>query len=226
MVLDNQDKIADIRWKVSNDELLTDQQFNILRMYIIRLNNSMEDIKEEIKKLERKDSGQRKAEYQASYYGYQTRYSSQTGYGNGDEGTGNQYDDQSKDRIEILMSRLDDLGLQIVFNQNRLGNLEVKLLNESLYSCKKFNMDAYQDSQLASHEGILKSNTNSVILLHQLVKELDYTMKSLNSNIRASERKIRTVAGNLDSLRGLVPAIIGLKKEVDNFMYQLPKGMI
>ena len=225
MVLDNQDKITDLRWKISNDELLTDQQFNILRMYIIRLNNSVEDIKEDIKKLQRKGSEHQQTEYQASYYGYQTRYS-QTGYSNGGQENGNKVGDQSKDSIDILTSRLDDLGLQIVFNQNRLGNIEVKLLNESLHSCKKFNMDAYQDSKLASHETIIKSNTNSIMLLNELVKELEYTVKSLNNNVRASERKIRTVSGNLDTLRGLVPAFIGLKKEIDNFLYQLPKGMI
>ncbi|XP_053380478.1 angiopoietin-2-like [Mercenaria mercenaria] len=222
MVLDNTDKIADLRWKVSNDELLSDQQFNILRMYIIRLNNSVEDIKEKIKLLEKRNPSGSQTQYQASYYGYQTSYSSQTGYNTGDQTKGNSFGDQSRDSIEIMMSRLDDLGLQIVFNQNRLGNLEVKLLNESLYTCRKFNMDAYQDSQLASHEAIIKSNTNSIMLMHELVKELDYTVKSLNSEVKSNGRRIRTVNGNLDSLRGIVPVVIGLKKEIENFMFQLP----
>lgn len=227
MVLDNTDKMADLRWKVSNGELLSDQQFNILRMYIIRLNNSLEDIKEEIKSSEKRKPSMHQNGYQASYYGYQTSYNTRTGYNGGDQRTGKaKFGDQSNDRMEIMMSRLDELGLQIVFNQNRLGNLEVKFLNESLYTCKKFNMDAYQDAQLASLEAILKSNTNSIILTHELVKELDYTVRSLNAEVRSNGRKIRANGGNLDSLRGIIPAMIGLKREVDNFIFQLPTGIV
>lgn len=227
MVLDNTDKMADLRWKVSNGELLSDQQFNILRMYIIRLNNSVEDIKEEIKSFEKRKPTMHQNGYQASYYGYQTSYNTQTGNNAGDQTTGKtKFGDQSKDSMEIMRSRLDDLGLQIVFNQNRLGNLEVKFLNESLNICKKFNMDAYQDAQLASLEAILKSNTNSIILTHELVKELDYTVRSLNAEVRSNERKIRTNSGNLNSLRGIIPAMIGLKREVDNFIFQLPTGRV
>lgn len=226
MVLENNEKIADLRWKVSNGDSLNDQQFTILKMYIIRLNNSVEDIKEELKLFDRKKSNGFQPHYQAAYYGYETGYNSQTSYNTGDQTKQNTFGDQSKDSIEILKSRLDDLGLQIVFNQNRLGNLEVKLLNESLYTCRKFSMDAYQDSQLASHEAIIESNTNSIMLTHQLVKELDYTVKSFNSDVKSNIRKIRTVSGNVDSLRGLIPAMVGIKKEVDNLMFQLPAGTV
>lgn len=219
MVIENVDKVADLNWRVSNGDLLSSQQYNILKMYIIQLNNSVEDIKEQLKLSDRRRQTGYNTQYQAAYYGHQT---------GSYQASGNQFEDQSnedrQDILEILKSQVDDLGLQIVFNQNRLGNLEVKLLNDSLYSCRKYNIDTYQDTQLSNQETVIKSNTKSIMLIHDHIKELDDTVRLVYSQMKSNERKLRVTLSNFDTLRGIIPAVVELKKEVDNFMYTLPTG--
>ena len=221
MVINSSDKMADLEWKVSNNELLSNQQYNILRMYVTRLNNSVEDIKEHIGRIEKRQS---RVPQSGSPYG--SMYGYQSGFRTGNHPDGNRQNetDLPEDRFQLLMSRLDELGLQVVFNQNRLGNLEVKMLNESLQACTKYNMDTYQDSQLASHEAIIKSNTNSILLTHSFMKELDNAVHALNSEIKSHSTKIRKVYTNLRSLLNIIPAVKTIKKEVDHFMLQLPIG--
>lgn len=224
MVLDNTDKMADLRWKVSNVEVLNEQQFSILKMYIIRLNNSVEDIKEQMKMFERKQTfGAKKVQYQPAYYGYQTVYKTKSEFSENEYQSPDINDAQLEDEIELLKSHVDDLGLQIIFNQNRLANLEVKLLNDSLQACQKLNIDADQDSQLASHDAILKSNMNSITLLHQYMKELDNSIRALSYEVKTNLQRTRSTSENLNSLRGIIPAVLGIKKEVDNFLFTLPK---
>lgn len=223
MVVENSDKMADLRWKISSNELLSSQQFNILRMYVIRLNNSLEDMKEHISEIEKKMSKYVHSGNQYNgFYGYQSAFHpGNQPAGSLENGTNN---DIPQDKFITLMSRLDELGLQVVFNQNRLGNLEVKLLNESLFTCRKYNMDSYQDSQLATHETVLKSNANSLMLIHELVKELDDTVQALNSEMKLNSKRIRTTTSKLNSLHKIIPAMVMIKKEVDHFKLQLPTG--
>ncbi|WAR30621.1 SCA-like protein, partial [Mya arenaria] len=225
MVLDSQDKVTDLNWKLYNNQMMSDQQLNILRMYIIKLNNSMEDLKEDIKKLERADSHVVNNKFQyPSFYGYQTGYKVQ--YSTHDETDLNQSENDdtdntkqgptvNSDTVQLIMSKLEELGLQIVFNQNRLGNLEVKILNDTLTSCRKFNMDTAQDTQLASHESIIKSNANSIILTHNLVRELEQIVKLNNRKIRGTENAVTR-------LQGIIPAMVAMKREMENFLETLP----
>ena len=199
-IVENADKITDIRWRLSNNELLSDQQYNILRMYVIRLNNSVEDIKEELRHFHTKLIPQ-----------HQNRYKTTKLDGNG---------------METLVSRLEDLGLQIVYNQNRLATLEVKVLNETLYECRKYNMDAFQDTQLAQHEAIIKSNGNSILLVHELVKQIDDGLHSVNGDVNTIVRRLRGLVNNFESFKGIVPVVTNMQKEINNFRFQLPKGMI
>ena len=199
-IVENADKITDIRWRLSNNELLSDQQYNILRMYVIRLNNSVEDIKEELRHFHTKLIPQ-----------HHERYKTTKLDGNG---------------METLVSRLEDLGLQIVYNQNRLATLEVKVLNETLYECRKYNMDAFQDTQLAQHEAIIKSNGNSILLVHELVKQIDDGLHSVNGDVNTIVRRLRGLVNNFESFKGIVPVVTNMQKEINNFRFQLPKGLI
>lgn len=216
MVIGNSDKVADMTWKLSSHEHLSHQQFSILKMHIIRLNNSMEDMKEQINDLEKKQTKVPLTGYH--FGGYRSAFG---------PSSGEQSDTQSdipEDRFITLMSRLDELGLQVVFNQNRLGNIEVKLLNESLYTCRKYNMDTYQDSQLSSHDNVIKSNTQAIYLTRDYVKELDKAIQDVNSEIKIQRQRVRTIYSNLQYLRGFIPAVRLLQKEVHHFKQQLPKG--
>lgn len=196
-IVENSDKISDINWKMSSHELLSDRQYNILRMYIIRLNNTVEDIKEKLKEVNLKLIPQHQKWYKSEH---------------GNKGT------------DPLVSKVENLALQVVYNQNRLGNLEVKILNETLYQCRKYNVDTFQDEQLASHEAIIKSNGNSIVLVHELVKAIDDSLRALNGDVKMNMRRIRSLASNLGSYKGIVPVVINMQMEIDNFRFQLPKG--
>ena len=196
-IVENSDKISDMRWKVSSNELLSDRQYNILRMYVIRLNNTVEDIKEQMKHFHTKLVPL-----------HQQRYKP----------------DENIQGMETLVSRVEDLALQIVYNQNRLGNLEVKVLNETLYQCRKYNMDTFQDRQLADHEAIIKSNGNSILLVHELVKQIDDSLHEIDGDVKTNIRRFRGLASSFDSFKGIVPVVINMQKEIDNFRFQLPKG--
>jgi len=146
MVIENQGQGHDLMWKVNNHEMLVDQQYNILRMYIIRLNNSLEDMREHIKKLE---NGQTRTvnnnnfQYHSGFYGNlnSNQYRDNVQFESKDD---QDYENQSSDEanrnnggpslhpdiVKTLMSRLDQLGLQIVFNQNRIANMEVKVYSQ------------------------------------------------------------------------------------------------
>ena len=197
-IIANTDKISDINWRLSNNELLSDRQYNILRMYVIRLNNTVEDIKEELKELNTKII----PKHQNKYYNAETNVQG----------------------METLVSRVEDLALQVVYNQNRLGTLEIQVLNETLYQCRKYNMDTFQDQQLANHEAILKSNGNSIVLVHELVKQIDDNLHVLDGDVKTNIRRIRGLASSLGSYKGIVPVVVNMQKEIDNFRFQLPKG--
>ena len=196
-IIGNNDKITDINWRLSNNELLSDRQYNILRMYVIRLNNTVEDIKEQLKEFHTKMIPK-----------HHSKYNSET----------------NAQGMETLISRVEDLALQVVYNQNRLGALEVQVLNETLYQCRKFNMDTFQDQQLANHEAILKSNGKSIVLVHELVKQIDDNLHALDGDVKTNIRRIRGLASSLGSYKGIVPVVVNMQKEIDNFRFQLPKG--
>ena len=196
-IVENTDKISDINWRLSNNELLSDHQYNILRMYVIRLNNTVEDIKEELKQFHAELIPKHHRKYKTI---------------NNVQG------------METLVSRVEDLALQIVYNQNRLGTLEVQVLNETLYQCRKYNMDTFQDQQLANHEAIIKSNGNSIVLVHELVKQIDDGLHELDGDVKTNIRRIRGLASSLGSYKGIVPVVVKMQKEIDNFRFQLPKG--
>ncbi|XP_052220647.1 protein scabrous-like [Dreissena polymorpha] len=219
MVIENQDKVLDLKWKVSNGEIVADRQFNILRMHVIRMNNSLEDIKEAVQKLQQKQNKPTQNGFQ-----YRPLFGNQIKFGDPDLQNQSEETEYGPniDAIHTLMSRLDQIGLQVVFNQNRLGNLEVKILNDSLASCMKFNMDSAQDTMLASHESVIKANTQSIVLTNNLIKELDRLVQSLNHQIKLNAHRIRASDTTIESLKGLVPAMMAIKKETDNLLLQLP----
>jgi len=45
-------------------------------------------------------------------------------------------------------------------------------------------MDTAQDSQLASHEAVIKATSNSLQLTNNLVKELDRMVTALNTQVK------------------------------------------
>ena len=219
MILENADKLKDLKWKLSNAELLGDQQFRILRMHVVRINNTVEDIREELLRQEKRDKQDN--QYASTYYGYQTSYYP------GSHSTSNNIDDNqstSPHSVESLLSKLDELGIQVLYNQNRLGNLEIKLLNESLYQCRKQNLDTYQDSQITELETTLQSTIHSMTLTQSYVRNVAKTLHEIEESIKGTQRKVRTNSASVQTMKKLIPIVVGIRKEVQNFLFQLPSG--
>jgi hypothetical protein len=70
--------------------------------------------------------------------------------------------DNGNSNMETLKSRLEDIALQFVYNENRITKLELKIINESLLECKKANADIYQDAKIMQIENsVMKMSEES-----------------------------------------------------------------
>jgi uncharacterized protein with PhoU and TrkA domain len=71
---------------------------------------------------------------------------------------------------------LEDIALQVVYNENRITKLELKIINESLLECKKANADIYQDAKIMQIENsVMKMSEASKmvkIILNQIRRVL------------------------------------------------------
>lgn len=197
MILNNTQHIQELEWKLANTQGLSYQQFSLLRMHVIQLNNTVQDIKEDL--LKRKDK-------HSSY-------------------SGNSANSQvSLPQLKTLSSRVEDLALQIIYNENRISKLEIEALNNSLFECRKFNADMYQDSRLLFLEKSQQRVNEDMVKMQEVTKKLDQGLYRIYLSSKNNTQLISTNGAQLQQLKNFLPFIIETHREMANFRFHLPKG--
>lgn len=197
MILNNTQHIQELEWKLANTQGLSYQQFSLLRMHVIQLNNTVQDIKEDL--LKRKDK-------HSSY-------------------SGNSANSQvSLPQLKTLSSRVEDLALQIIYNENRISKLEIEALNNSLFECRKFNADVYQDSRLLFLEKSQQRVNEDMVKMQEVTRKLDQGLYRIYLSSKNNTQLISTNGAQLQQLKNFLPFIIETHREMANFRFHLPKG--
>lgn len=197
MILNNTQHIQELEWKLANTQGLSYQQFSLLRMHVIQLNNTVQDIKEDLLKRKNKHSS----------------YSS--------SGVNSQV---SLPQLKTLSSRVEDLALQIIYNENRISKLEIEALNNSLFECRKFNADVYQDSRLLFLEKSQQRVNEDMIKMQEVTRKLDQGLYRIYLSSKNNTQLISTNGAQLQQLKNFLPYIIETHREMVNFRFHLPKG--
>lgn len=197
MILNNTQHIQELEWKLANTQGLSYQQFSLLRMHVIQLNNTVQDIKEDLVKRKNKHSS----------------YSS--------SGVNSQV---SLPQLKTLSSRVEDLALQIIYNENRISKLEIEALNNSLFECRKFNADVYQDSRLLFLEKSQQRVNEDMIKMQEVTRKLDQGLYRIYLSSKNNTQLISTNGAQLQQLKNFLPYIIETHREMVNFRFHLPKG--
>ena len=198
MILNNTQHIQELEWKLANTQGLSYQQFSLLRMHIIQLNNTVQDIKEDLMKRKNK------------YNSYSTSSSSQI----------------SLPQLKTLSSRVEDLALQIIYNENRISKLEIEGLNNSLFECRKHNADVYQDSRLLFLEKSHQRVSEGLVAMQEVSRKLDQGLYQIYLSSKNNTQLISTYGAQLKQLKNFLPFIIETHREMINFRLHLPKGII
>jgi paraquat-inducible protein B len=132
--------------------------------------------------------------------------------------------DNGNSNMETLKSRLEDIALQVVYNENRITKLELKIINESLLECKKANADIYQDAKIMQIENsVMKMSEASKmvkIILNQIRREL-YQEFATNRN---QSEVISIIIQDIGKIDKIIPRIAYLQDQIDFFQFMLPEG--
>ncbi|KAK3088877.1 hypothetical protein FSP39_024886 [Pinctada imbricata] len=200
MILNNTNHLSDLEWKVTNVNSLSYQQFNVLRMHVIQLNNTVQDIKEDL---------QKRKKVQGHHHQNHHR-----------NNLGNHLPPQTN--LDVILSRLDDIGLQIVFNENRISKLEIQILNRTLSECQKFNNDRHQDDRILFLERNKRTLEEKIAKTNEIIKRLDHGVYRVYSMARNHTDMLSTVFKDLGRFATYVPLIISSQGEIDNFRLHLP----
>lgn len=202
MIVNNTNYLHNLEWKLTNIQSLGYQQFHLLRMHIIKLNNTVQDMKEEINKWHKNGHGTPNQNSQTNPVTMTTK------------------------NLDTLTSRVEDLALQIIYNENRIAKLEIKVLNESLLQCKKENTDIYQDSKILQVQKDVHKLAEGGMLAKNLIRNLDQAFYRLHTtNVNQSET-IATLIKDTQTLGKYLPVIIDIQREIINYKFQLPKGKV
>ncbi|XP_061164203.1 angiopoietin-4-like [Saccostrea echinata] len=195
MILNNTQHIHELEWKLTNAQTLSYQQFSLLRMHVIQLNNTVQDIKEDLMKRKNK------------YPSHSTNTKAQV----------------SSPQLKTLSSRVEDLALQIIYNENRISKLEIEALNNSLFECRKFNADIYQDSRLLFLEKSQQRVREDLVKMREITRKLDQGLYKVYLSSKNNTQLISANGAHLNQLRYFLPFIIETHKEMINFRLHLPK---
>ncbi|KAK6194817.1 hypothetical protein SNE40_000365 [Patella caerulea] len=189
--------ISKLKWRTSHRQDKVDQQYRVLQMHIINLNNSMQDLREHVTYIATMQSSRRPSM----------------------ETNGNtRYLPPSTD----VLSRLEDLGLQITYNENRIAKMETRVLNQSLYECQKANNDLFQDSKLLQLDHDIQESKKSATIMKGMLKRLDRAIYRVHSYAKNSSDVINTLQSKFFSWDVYIPIIQLLRQEVSNLLYTLP----
>ncbi|XP_046365878.2 uncharacterized protein LOC124141800 [Haliotis rufescens] len=195
MILNNSRAVGQMDWKMTDQRLLSDQQYRVLRMHIIRLNNSVQDLREHVEYLGSIKSGSPTTAHQ------QPGYTPPSG---------------------DVMSRVEDLALQIIYNENRIANLESKVLNQTLFQCQKSSKDLYQDGRLLTLEKEMSAMTSQGLLLSEMIKRVDRALYRVHSNCKNNTVFLHKLWSKAATWQLYMPIISLVQQEVTNLLTTVP----
>ncbi|OWF48519.1 protein scabrous-like [Mizuhopecten yessoensis] len=212
MILNNSNHVRDVEWKVADVQSLGYQQFNLLRMYVIQLNNSVQDMKDTMSNL-------RPSQQQ---YQQQQQQQLNTNRESPRQPTGNA-SPPDMEHLDTLKSRVEDLSLQIIYNENRISKLEIHALNESLFECKKYNKDNNQDAKITQINQEVSKLIQTEIMVKEMLKRLDRGLFRVHLANNNQSDVIKDIVREIEHLNSNVNAIDELKQEVDHVRFMLPR---
>lgn len=202
MLFNNTNFLRELEMKISHAQSLSYQQFSLLRIHLIQLNNTVQDMKED---WNRKIHNKKTQNLPPPVYVHTI----------GNNGNSN---------METMKSRLEDIALQVVYNENRITKLELKIINESLLECKKANADIYQDAKIMQIENsVMKMSEASQtvkVILNQFRREL-YQEFATNRN---QSEVINIIIQDIGKIDKIFPQIVYLQDQIDFFQFMLPEG--
>ena len=201
MLFNNTNFLRELEMKISHAQSLSYQQFSLLRIHLIQLNNTVQDMKED---WNRKIHNKKTQNLPPPVYVHTI--------------------DNGNSNMQTLKSRLEDIALQVVYNENRITKLELKIINESLLECKKANADIYQDAKIMQIENsVMKMSEASKmvkIILNQIRREL-YQEFATNRN---QSEVISIIIQDIGKIDKIIPKIAYLQDQIDFFQFMLPEG--
>ncbi|CAC5367351.1 Ryncolin-2,Ryncolin-4,Ficolin-1,Techylectin-5A,Ficolin-1-A,Ficolin-2,Ryncolin-1,Tenascin-R,Ryncolin-3,Ficolin-1-B [Mytilus coruscus] len=200
MIFNNTNFLRELDMKISHAQSLSYQQFSLLRIHIIQLNNTVQDMKEE---WNRKGRNKNTQHIPPPVYVHTIQ--------NDHQNTG------------TLLSRIEDIALQVVYNENRIAKMELKILNESLLECKKVNTDLYQDARMMQIENsvVKMSEASHMVkeILNQVQRDL-YQEYAINKN---QSDVINVIIRDINKIDHIFPQITSIQHQINFFQFMLPE---
>ncbi|XP_033732796.1 protein scabrous-like [Pecten maximus] len=219
MILNNSNHVRDVEWKVADVQSLGYQQFNLLRMYVIQLNNSVQDMKETMSNLQKTQRQQQEQQHQQQHqHQQQVNRNSELPRQPIDNAL-----QPDTEHLETLKSQVEDLSLQIIYNENRISKLEISALNESLFECKKYNTDRDQDAKISQLKQEVSKLIETEVMVKEMLKRLDRGLFRVHLTNTNQSDVIRDMVREIEYLNSNVTVIDELKQEVDHVRFMLPQ---
>lgn len=119
---------------------------------------------------------------------------------------------------------LSELSLHVLKMDNRVTHLEVKVLNESLLSCRKSNNDFYQDLKFVEIQRDMRELSENVLIHEEKIKRMDHGLHRVFHVQKESKEVVDTLQKDSQKFANLVPEIFSMQDEAVNFLHHLPKG--
>ncbi|XP_060065722.1 angiopoietin-2-like [Ylistrum balloti] len=205
MILNNTNHVRDVEWKVADVQSLGYQQFNLLRMYVIQLNNSVQDMKETMSNLRKTQQQQVKVNSELPRQ------------------TIDNVLHPDLEHLDTLKSRVEDLSLQIIYNENRISKLEIQVLNESLYECRKYNTDNDQDAKITQVKQEVSKLIETEVMVKEMLKRLDRGLFRVHLTNNNQSDVIKDIVREIQHLSSNVTVVNELEQEVDHVKFMLPR---
>ncbi|KAK0045135.1 BpsFReDn10 [Biomphalaria pfeifferi] len=127
---------------------------------------------------------------------------------------------QSLDKSRTL---LDNLNIQLLFNANRLSNLETAMLNHSMRHCGRTNTELLQEVKLYRLEEQVKLTKEEVVQLQDRIKSLEASVGRLQVHGKTVDTKLSQMLRYAPVSQRILSHVTELKNEVDNLILNVPK---
>lgn len=203
MIFNNSHFLRELEMKISNAQSLSYQQFTLLRIHIIQLNNTVQDMKEEWNR-NWKNRVQNTQSLPPPVHVHTIK--------NGHE------------NLETLHSRIEDIALQVVYNENRIAKLEIKMLNESLSECKKVNADIYQDARIQHVENSMMKISEASEFIKKILTQVQQEMYQEYLVNRNQSEVINVIIQDIGKVDQILPQISSVQQQIYLYQQMLPQG--
>ncbi|XP_063425083.1 protein scabrous-like [Mytilus trossulus] len=200
MIFNNTNFLRELDMKISHAQSLSYQQFSLLRIHIIQLNNTVQDMKEEWNR-----NGRNKNTHHIPPPVYVHRIQ------NDHQNTG------------TLLSRIEDIALQVVYNENRIAKMELKILNESLLECKKVNADIYQDSRMIQIEKSMVKMSEASHMVKEILNQVQRDLYQEYVINRNQSDVINVIIKDINKIDHIFPQIANIQRQINYFQFMIPK---